>query len=197
MPLEACELREGRDDPDGKSRRIAQDLAPRLIFLPLLFIEQTTLVSLICRPASFNGPPPPFASANSRARSRLHPLPQAWRLRFRSALNAPPPHHRRLPPAAPLPLSPPPRAREKGGRRTFLISYCVLTCHTCAHASAPTETAARRDQQYRASGSFVFAPRPDPAVGDGSCAVQIIRDPACTHHLHSRCVHYTRSRYAR
>ena len=66
---------------------------------------------------------------------------------------------------------------------TFLISYCVLTCHTCDHAmqyrgleflfSAPLSPAALR----HAASSPPVPPQGPGCVGVGSCAFQIMRIP--------------------
>lgn len=75
----------------------------------------------------------------------------------------------------------------------FLISYCVLTCHTCDHA-----------MQYRGLEFLFSAPGPfntplPPShegpgrVGVGSCAFQIMRSRV--HQPRLRYEHYARSRY--
>lgn len=75
----------------------------------------------------------------------------------------------------------------------FLISYCVLTCHTCDHA-----------MQYRGLEFLFSAPGPFDTpllpshegpgrVGVGSCAFQIMRSRV--HQPRLRYEHYARSRY--
>jgi hypothetical protein len=96
----------------------------------------------------------------------LHPLPQAWRLRFRSALNAPPPHHRRLPPAAPLPLSSPPPVRAREGRAADVLNFllCINMPHVCSRERAHGNGSAPRPAVSR-EREFCFCPAAGPGCG--------------------------------